>query len=512
MFDDFKNRWLGRRVADPLLVGNGETQATMYQCVSLVKQYMVETKNLRVDWPGNAIQFWTQTKQEILSAFHQVSNSETQKGDIVVLWGLNGNPYGHIGIATGGLSGTTVEILEQNGQLGSGTGTGGDAIRTRWVARSRVAGLLRPNVVSAPALNPIRQYTSDGSHEMVTNKQPTNWWNLNETTMDINSFRAAAVLNIGTPFTIGGFAHHINGHTYAMTLEDYNRAINGNLSTNNGVNIRDLDPKPIPVYVPPAPPAAPVEVKKAEQYTLVTEVVYFKNYKDALYDQNALGVMKKGTYYVFARDNNMVNLTDNNMQNQDKWINPDMNKLEEPAPLPPKMTETIENAAKDIPVVAADTTPLPTEAPEAVINGKSWKVCTPLRPDWRPVSYISTNSLTVQIRSLDGKTPATISLPPHTKLQIVSTFDNGKYARDTLLNDRRRFYALPMEMLKPVLPPARRMDYNHDGDVNISDFIDYGGRLFKSGVTVVTDVAKSIKTKQFIDGFRATNKDKDKVQ
>jgi hypothetical protein len=145
---DFKNSWLGKRIADPSLSGQ-LPQGQWYQCVSLVKEYLRRVHGLDPGFWGHAIDYWTKTNPTLFTKFDRVHTSQVEQGDIVILNGLPGNPYGHIGIATGGLrDATTFEMLEQNGSTGSGTGTGADAIRTRFVERSRVAGVLRPKIIT----------------------------------------------------------------------------------------------------------------------------------------------------------------------------------------------------------------------------------------------------------------------------------------------------------------------------------------------------------------------------
>ena len=142
-YADFAKKWLGKRVdADG---------AFAYQCVDLIRQYIHEKHGApKTGAWGNAIDYWTRTNSNVLKYFTRVSGHNAKVGDIVVLHGLPGNPYGHIGIATGRSNATQVEILEQNGSTGKGGGTGGDAIRTRFISRSRVAGLLRPKTATAP--------------------------------------------------------------------------------------------------------------------------------------------------------------------------------------------------------------------------------------------------------------------------------------------------------------------------------------------------------------------------
>lgn len=149
------------RIADPSLAGELPPEQ-WYQCVSLVKEYLRGFGLNPGHW-GHAIDYWGRTHPDILTRFDRVQTSAAEQGDIVILLGLPGNPYGHIGISTGRLDPASVEILEQNGQTGGGTGMSGDRIRTRFVARGRVAGVLRPKAIA----------NNNGGPEMVT-KDSTN--------------------------------------------------------------------------------------------------------------------------------------------------------------------------------------------------------------------------------------------------------------------------------------------------------------------------------------------------
>jgi hypothetical protein len=131
----FKSRWIGKRT--------DIDGAYRYQCVDLIRQYMHDELGLSGEgaW-GNAIDYWTKTNSNVLKKFNKVSGTNAKRGDIVVFRGLSGNPYGHIGIIDANDT-SRVLILEQNGSTGNGSGTGGDAIRLRWLSKSRIAGLLR---------------------------------------------------------------------------------------------------------------------------------------------------------------------------------------------------------------------------------------------------------------------------------------------------------------------------------------------------------------------------------
>lgn len=136
-FSAFKTKWIGKRVDYDKVFG--------YQCVDLIKQYLKEREGLSPGAWGNAIDYWYKTNPAILKGYYKVATSRVKRSDIVIMKGLSGNPYGHIGLADAKYipNYPYFKILEQNGSSGSGTGLGADAIRTKWKPRSRVIGVLR---------------------------------------------------------------------------------------------------------------------------------------------------------------------------------------------------------------------------------------------------------------------------------------------------------------------------------------------------------------------------------
>jgi len=135
-YQTFKNKWLGKRVDIDGVYG--------YQCADLVKQYMLECYGIPNGAYGNAIDYWYNTSPKVLTKFERVSTTAARRGDIVIFKGVNGNPYGHIGIADSDAGLINVNTLEQNGSTGNGSGLYGDAIRVRGIPRWRVVGVLRP--------------------------------------------------------------------------------------------------------------------------------------------------------------------------------------------------------------------------------------------------------------------------------------------------------------------------------------------------------------------------------
>lgn len=148
-YQSFKNEWLTRRV--------DYDKVFAYQCVDLVLQYVKQEYGLASGVWGNAIDYWRKPTAALLTKFDLVSGTDCKQGDIVVLNGLSGNPYGHIGICES-QDANSVVILEQNGSTGNGSGLGGDAVRTRAVTKTRIAGLLRPksSTVQTPIGAPAR--------------------------------------------------------------------------------------------------------------------------------------------------------------------------------------------------------------------------------------------------------------------------------------------------------------------------------------------------------------------
>lgn len=136
-YSEFKTKWLGKRVDTDGLYG--------YQCVDLAKQYLKEVHAVPFGSYGNAIDYWLRTAPVILKKFTRLQSTRVLPGDVVILKTTSTNPYGHIGVADKryNLANPYICILEQNGSTGSGSGTGPNAIRTRWVLRTRVAGILR---------------------------------------------------------------------------------------------------------------------------------------------------------------------------------------------------------------------------------------------------------------------------------------------------------------------------------------------------------------------------------
>jgi len=129
-YAQFKNEWNGRRV--------DYDHVYAFQCVDLIEEYCHELGVNGVY--GNAIDYAQHPSTAFAGNFERVNNY--QPGDVVVLYGLPGNPYGHIGIFDHS-DASGIWLLEQNA-TGSADGLGKSAIGVwRAIPTSRVAAIWR---------------------------------------------------------------------------------------------------------------------------------------------------------------------------------------------------------------------------------------------------------------------------------------------------------------------------------------------------------------------------------
>lgn len=432
MFDNFRNEWLGRRI--------DFDHVYAFQCVDLILQYIYENYGINGAY-GNAIDWWNSPDGKLLNKFYRDASSQANQGDIVVLNGLPGNPYGHIGIATGGVDATNVEILEQNGNTGSGDGVNGNQIRTRYVARSRVAGLLRP-IPAAPTPPPeVHPYTIEAiaPKQVIINK-PTHRWGMtydNFTAIANNPLRDVTP---GEIITVTAVCHHSIGYNYY--LPDANEP--------SGYNTLDCDdysipppPPPEPVVLP-APPTAPVTAPTSEQYEVIKTIPGYMTSNRAANHISPNAEIEAGVYFVFNRVNDMLNVT--KVQGQpNSWINPNDNVPDpEPVPKPAAPSPWVDPRA---------TEPAPEPEPAYVPTAEhptEWKASNHLLySDGRPELYISTNLKPVKVYDMDrGHDP--ITLQPNTELHIVSIFekDGVVYARAKKVALKGLWYGIPLTILR----------------------------------------------------------------
>ncbi len=92
-----------------------------YQCVEFVKRYYYEHFNHKMpNAYGNAVDFFNRklgdgeiNVDRDLTQFTNPSKFKPQKGDLIVMDGTGGNPYGHVAIVSE-VTENSVEIIQQN--------------------------------------------------------------------------------------------------------------------------------------------------------------------------------------------------------------------------------------------------------------------------------------------------------------------------------------------------------------------------------------------------------------
>lgn len=132
-YPSFKAEWSTRRI--------DYDHVYSFQCVDLILEFCKEVCNLSTGIWGNAIDYANHPTQVFKDNFERVAVSYKQ-GDVVVLNGLPGNPYGHIGLWDHQDS-NGVWLLEQNA-TGSGDGLNKSAIGVyRAIPLSRIAAVWR---------------------------------------------------------------------------------------------------------------------------------------------------------------------------------------------------------------------------------------------------------------------------------------------------------------------------------------------------------------------------------
>lgn len=283
-----------------------------YQCVDLILEYAYECGGLASGVRGNAVDYWNKPTAVMLTRFVKIPTQDPQAGDITVLTSPI-TSLGHIGIATGAVNGGQFQMMEQNGSTGNGSGLGADAVRTRFIPKSRIIGVLRLTSVAPPA-NPMISFDQlTQVFQSQLNRAPDP----------------------------GAVAHYVGHYTYDFVVSDVS-----NSAEWHSVH----DPKPAP------PPAAPVPVPaNTEPYTIRTTIKKYGNKTDAMNHTNSIGdILAGAVWYKYYDQDGMFNLTQVPGQSTGTWINPVDNVpwappvVPEPTPVPPepaKPAEPIETTA-----------------------------------------------------------------------------------------------------------------------------------------------------------------------
>lgn len=467
----FKNKYTGQR-----LNVDGVFQ---YQCVDLIIQYAREVLGTNASMYGNAIDMWTHTPQGLLDTCDRLATTDCQVGDIVVLRTAGHNDFtgdGHIGIADHQDAGN-VWLLEQNA-LGGANGTGVDAIGIhRAISKSRIAGVLRPRPRTVELLYTIEPIV----WKEIKVKPGSRKWNLGHPTFNDVAANPITTADDNTTLTVKAVLHHRAIPQYNYYLDDPNAPYGWNV-----LDCPDYTPPPPPV----TPPAAPIKGKPVETYTLQNTVMYFKNALDARDHRNPISTLDplkdNKPYIVYERAGNSYHLSRDNMKDDKYWINisDDVPPEPKPEPLPPKITETIQNASELIPPPPQDF---------------SWMKMTYLRADKKPVNYVCTSIQSIPVYDFITKQKLG-DLNQHKVLAgknaIVGTFQ--KQAKDGRVEVFARRVVDVQYDLWPTIPADYLIPEIDDDDADFA-YMEKMTGWFDINSQYLRKALKNTKT--FIDGI-----------
>jgi hypothetical protein len=431
----------------------------------------------------------------------------------------------HIAMVLGHDGSNTVTVFEQNADPeGSPCKTVSRIINNQW----HTCNYAFVPIIEAPVAVPVSpsnymSYTSQIPTKLQrTNKIQTHWWNLSNPTGDINNFHPAATLNVNTEFPIGGYATNRNFpmYRYAMNPDDYARAVSGDYSTNNGINVSDLEDIPAPPpYVPPAAPLRPVLVTP---YPVIKKLMVFETAEDAKGRRNYTGIdVEPGDYIEIERIESAVLLSKDN-KTDIGWINTFDNKIEEPKPVEILQPAT-PPAQPTLPVDAPPTDiTIPVDLPAPPVTDMSNTLPTGVKPQYNwirddrsAITLTSTNTVLVQMLDLEGKWPP--QKLPAKITEEYTMYADVKGVRYYIM-ERCRVHGWMFgvsENFLPRLPKATYFDQDADGrydiveiiDTQLGNFIDFTSRNYQKIQDVIKPLAPKItpvtkNTKQFIDGVR----------
>lgn len=343
--------------------------------------------------------------------------------------------------------------------------------------------VLIPIISNPPPPNPVT-YESTTQVTMLTNKSPTTWWELGNTTTDINNFKVAASLSINTPFEVGGYAHNVNfpQYTYAMSAADFAACTSGNTVNNNGINVLDLSPvPPAPVNIPvPVTPSLVNSIPKVQApdmtpYPVLVALNSYTSAANALTRSGTVTVLSPSdatnVYYKFNPDmNGMMSLTKTPGQSMQWWINPADNVVPVPTPTKP--------VAEPWPTESIAPAPTPAvETPEPVTSTvtTSWKATyKAFNKENKPVPYKSL--VTGEVDDLETKRPwLPVKVGQPLYVYGYFTFTDGiVYGRLKSKQDPSEtptyWYAIPMTEIRKNTALAL-VDYADLGFQKVMDFV-----------------------------------------
>lgn len=381
-----------------------------YQCTDLIRQYCYEVFGLG-DAAGGvayAIRYWTTTPPGMLSKFQKVQTSDVQAGDIVVInnAATGNDATSHITLATGNQNATQYEAMEQNGGSGSGDGVGTNAIRLRWIYKTRIAGVLRPIVVVVPPAVPM---------------------------ISLDQLTALYREILLRDPDVAGIQHYVGHFTYDFVRNDMlnsneYKTIQANQAATAAAQAQAAAEAAAQAaqaaqQQPTAPAGAATVPTSTEKYPIVAPFLYIYGSKtDAMNRTNPKGEIYEGrTWYKYYENDGMLNITQEPGTTSGTWINPADNVV--PAPQPD-------------PEPTPDPTPEPTVPAKVETEDDIRASLQPMMPDGSPVEC----EVLVPVLAVDVLGYGTaITIGKNRDVKVWATFQAaGHYFALVKIKDKQR--------------------------------------------------------------------------
>lgn len=270
-----------------------------------------------------------------VGGFTYIPDSSTltpQSGDIAIYGTAWGAGDGHVEVVVSSDdTGCTFVGENEHGDTTQGV----VRVTRTWAQMRGLLGVMRPDWLAS--IPPFTISVTSFSGQYTVNPG-MNKWNLDLATFDAID-NNPVTYSPPNPIAFTAQLTRSDIPQYTYYLEDAN--------VHQGYNSLDVTayiPAAPVVAAPYVPPAAPTVYKATQKYTLKKTMMYFSSASDAMATQNAKGTIAEGTYLVFSTSGVAYNLTTNNMQNQNKWINTQDNVIDNTVVVPTStapITETV---------------------------------------------------------------------------------------------------------------------------------------------------------------------------
>lgn len=465
------------------------------ECTSPVKYYVENVTGQQAPYMANdrADGWGTDFPAELAPFFYHEAYQPGKaypKGT-VLMWN---SP--HIAIVVYDNGSNTIEVFEQNADPdGSPCKTASRTVNNAYHSCTYAMIPIVVNPQPTPPPPPAPKYTVIETYpqgKQIQLNKDTSLWGMNYEFAYMVDHPVETGHKAGEIWTVTNKVHHEDGYDY------YRR--DGQV---DGFNVADCDDytPPAPPYVPPS---APVQVPGVTYYTIQPDVIkYYDTAADAKNDTNAKGVKAKGQYIELTRDGIAIKLVKSNSEVAgDFWINDFDNKPAEVVAAAPTLPVDPPKPVQE----TVDVTPAPTA--EKLSYG--W-----IREDRQPVWFHTLNVSQQVIKDLehpDTVTPAGLPANKNVRFSMWTKKGSVVYFIPTLSIQNGYRHGVPETLLHGIGPDLPHLSPVQTVEEDAKTWMDFIETEAKRTYTMIRDISPAklsqatVKTKQFIDGFKAGRK------